>query len=213
MSSATNSHVFRKSDSNLLCPVWQAIEDTSGKQVADFKHIARQLKLSHLLGEYESLELLDNMCDDGLVILDPKTGVYSLPKLEKSKNKHRWDILQSRDCYCYECHGAGSVLACVDCPRVFHVGCIRPDDEVDLPLLPFAEPVPQFIQNTFIQVYGYLRRMLWQTLKHSWFICYVSVSDQPTRRSTVEMHCPRRNRQKHDADASTAACANLISTF
>lgn len=154
--------MFRLADSSLVFPVWKSIRECPPNKVADESRISRALAKSNSLTESEVIELLGKLADDGLVLRKTtgKTAEFLLPDCvfadEESDGDQEdmGDLLQLRDSYCYECHTPGEVLMCAQCPRVFHPECVRPDTAIDLPLLPFKEPVPQVIQNTYLQVYG-----------------------------------------------------------
>lgn len=160
-----STQVFRLADSSLLFPVWKCIRECPPNKIADEIRISKALAKSNSLTETETIELLDKLTDDGLVLrnIAGKTAVYMLPHCVAHENdggetdddqEELGDLLQLRDSYCYECHLPGEILMCSQCPRVFHTECVRPETAIDLPLLPFKEPVPQVVQNTFLQVYG-----------------------------------------------------------
>lgn len=163
-----STQVFRLADSSLLFPVWKCIRECPPNKQADENRISRALAKSNSLTENEVCELLGKLTEDGLVLRNTsgKTAVYLLPQcvfreddnvgesVDSDDQEELGDLLQLRDSYCYECHSPGEVLMCSQCPRVFHPDCVRSDSALDLPLLPFKEPVPQVIQNTFLQVHG-----------------------------------------------------------
>lgn len=154
----SSTQVYRLSEGYLVFPVWQSIRDCPVNKPANLTRIAKALAKAQSLTESEVMAMLGKMTDDGLIIRDTssKTAVYSLPDSleDDGKQTGAWSWVKKRDCYCYECHSSGEVLPCTKCPRVFHPDCIRPDMALDLPLLPFREPVPQPVQNNFLQVYG-----------------------------------------------------------
>lgn len=166
------TQVFRHAESSLLFPVWKSIRECPPNKQADEIRISKALAKSNSLTESEVIELLGKLTDDGLILRNTagKTAIYSLPDCvlhdedddddDETDQEELGDLLQLRDSYCYECHSPGEVLMCVQCPRVFHAECVRPDTAIDLPLLPFKEPVPQVILNTYLQVYGYKPRSL-----------------------------------------------------
>lgn len=176
-----STQVFRLSESSLLFPVWKSIRECKNNKLADLGRISRSLAKSSSLTESEAAEVLDKFTEDGLVVRNTigKTDVYSLPDVVQNEDDEDSEVLDNtgvllllRDAYCYECHSAGEVLECSQCPRVFHVDCVRPDAALDLPLLPFKEPVPQVIQNTFSQVYGYGLKVLITRISNNSKLCF-----------------------------------------
>lgn len=164
MAAELTTEVFRLADGSRVFPVWQAIQECPANKQPDLVRISRALAKTQSLTEVEVIELLGKLTEDNLIIRDAskKTAIYSLPEsvlidvddVADENHSDAWNWVKKRDCYCYECHSAGEVLLCSQCPRVFHQECIRPETALDLPLLPFKEPVPQVIQNTFLQVFG-----------------------------------------------------------
>lgn len=161
----TTSQVFRIAESSLLFPVWKCIRECPPNKLADQTRIAKALAKSNSLTESEVNDLLGKLTDDQLILRSTsnKTAVYSVPDCvfkeddEAESDDDQDDLgelMQLRDSYCYECHSPGEVWMCSQCPRVFHPECVRSDSALDLPLLPFKEPLPQVIQNTYLQVYG-----------------------------------------------------------
>lgn len=168
---------FRSSDSNLVFPVWHAIRDLEHNKrpatretiTAFFIDHIPQCSVKHMVSQLDSMcsdKLLRNLRDSDSDNEDDETFALPLAAGDAGNSPRSNDtydgsessvlrlnvecrISRTRDFYCYECHRPGPVFSCADCPRVFHAHCVRNADNLDLPMLPLREPVPEIVARNF----------------------------------------------------------------
>ncbi|CAG7835474.1 unnamed protein product, partial [Allacma fusca] len=111
--------------------IWDAIDrgNTGAQGPVDFERLMSIVTSIHKLPRDEINRELENAMKDQLVVSDviqtqkrEETEIYKLPDRDFTKGDHDW--------YCFQCHagGGGAVVACEDCPRIFHLDCL-PDDK------------------------------------------------------------------------------------